>query len=81
MIDDNRISGELLSVDHHFFDVCQIPDYDGLLKKHLTDRERDVLCYRYGLNGYEKKTQVKIAGLCHWSQVKLNGRLSNWPLA
>jgi hypothetical protein len=61
MADDNRVSGDRLSVDPHGFGVCQIIDYDGLMKKYLTEQERSALCYRYGLNGFERKTQVGIA--------------------
>jgi hypothetical protein len=63
MVDDNTISGNPLPVDHHGFGVCQIIDYDGLMKEYLTDRERSALCYRYGLNGFERRTQAEIAGL------------------
>ncbi len=63
MVDDNTISCDPLPVDHHGFGVCQIIDYDGLMKKYLTDRERSALCYRYGLNGFERRTQADIAGM------------------
>jgi hypothetical protein len=63
MVADNCIAGDPLPVDLHCFGVCQIIDYDGLMKKYLIDRERSALCYRYGLNGFERKTQVEIASL------------------
>jgi len=63
MVDDNTISGDPLPIDSNNFGACQIINYDDLMKKHLTDRERSALCYRYGLNGFERKTQAEIAGL------------------
>lgn len=63
MVADNCIASDPLPVDLHGFGVCQIIDYDGLMKKYLTDQERSALCYRYGLNGFERKTQVEIASL------------------
>jgi hypothetical protein len=63
MVDDNTVSGDLLPIDSNSFGVCQIINYDDLMKKHLTDRERSALCYRYGLNGFERKTQADISGL------------------
>ncbi len=63
MVEDNSIAGSELSVDQDSFGVCRIIDYEGLMRDHLTERERSVLCYRYGLNGFARKSQAAIAGL------------------
>jgi hypothetical protein len=63
MADDNMIAGETLPIDPNFFGVCQIIDYGALMKLHLSERERSALCHRYGLNGFERKTQAQISNL------------------
>ncbi len=63
MVDDNHISGYPLPIDLNSFGLCQIINYGDLMKKYLTDRERSALCYQYGLNGFERKTQADISGL------------------
>ena len=63
MVVDNNISGDLLRIDNNSFGLCQTINDDALMSKYLTDRERSVICYRYGLNGFERKTQADISVL------------------
>ncbi len=63
MVDDNRIACDPLKVDESAFSVCQVINYGALMQQNLTEREINVFCYRYGLNGFEKKTQAEISRL------------------
>ena len=63
MVEDNMIAGNPLPIDPNSFGVCQIIDYSALMQQHLSKRESSALCHRYGLNGFERKTQAEIAGL------------------
>ncbi len=63
MVDDNRIAGNPLTIDPHTFGVCPLYNYDVLLKDDVTEREKSIFSYRYGINGFEKKTQGEVAHL------------------
>lgn len=62
-------------IEHHDEDVVERVTTEGriarlpeFMEKVLTERERDILCMRYGLDGKKEKTQREIAAMYHISR-------------
>lgn len=62
-------------IEHHDEDVVERVTTEGriailpeFMKKVLSERERDILCMRYGLDGRKEKTQREIAAMYHISR-------------
>ncbi len=79
-LDDSLISddegnsltlGEIIPDEHLAYDEIELKDQKSYLLQsinNLGDRERKIMCMRYGLNGYDELTQKEVADTMNISQ-------------
>lgn len=67
-LEDIIPAGEEYDVEKIVETECLVSDVVKIMKKELSPMEFEILCYCFGLNGYEKKTQREIGQIYNLSR-------------
>lgn len=68
---NNLTLGEIIPDEKQVYDQIELKDQKSYLVKsinELNDREKTIMCMRYGLNGYDELTQKEVADTMNISQ-------------